>query len=81
MSRLSDDEFQNAVWLLDRFEGEFLRKVCDVVMPIVEEIFYGCVDLNTRYLIETVELDQIMHYAKDSSSLLQLFSRNLAPNK
>ena len=80
MSRLSDDEFKNAVWLLDRFEGEYLRKVCDVIMPILEEIFYGCVDLNTRYVIETVELDQIMHCAKDFSSLSQLFSRT-SPNK
>ena len=81
MSRLSDSEFKKVVWLLDRFEGDLLRKVCAVITPIVEDIFYGSVDPSTRFFIEDVELDQIMHYPKNSPHILQLFSRIAAPSE
>ncbi|KAL8784950.1 MAG: hypothetical protein Q9195_008838 [Heterodermia aff. obscurata] len=81
MSRLSDSEFKKVVWLLNRFEGDLLRKVCAVITPIVEEIFYGSGDLNTRFFIEDVELDQIMQYPRNSPHILQLFSRIPPPNE
>ncbi|KAL2037607.1 hypothetical protein N7G274_009720 [Stereocaulon virgatum] len=75
ISCLRDDEFRNLVCVLDQHEGVLLRDLGNAATQIVDGVFHRTIDASTRFVIETVESEQIMDSPKGSSRLRKLLSR------
>ena len=67
--------------LMNECQGDVLRKLAEVVRPIVEGIYLQTISASDRFAIEDVQRDDIVRYPKGAPELLELFSkRTLSPS-
>ena len=61
--------------ILNEYENEIFRKICDVVAQIVNEIFYEIIDFITKYFIEMIDSKHFMNCLKKSFRFSKFFSQ------